>query len=102
METWLLSPLSASTVGCASCRVRLLTVLDIAGLDLLCHLGPDGGVALLVLGDALGLQLDDLLEAAARVALPPAGGGRGHNVEGRLEGRWGGGWRSGGGAVGRR
>ena len=53
-----------------------LTILDVAILDLLQHLGPYRGVHLLVLGHVLGLELDDLCEAAARVAasrLGPAG-----------------------------
>ena len=41
------------------------TVLDVAVLDLLQHLGPDGCVHLLVLVDELGLQLDDLRDPAA-------------------------------------
>ena len=48
----------------------LLTILDIADLDLLKDLGPDGGVDLLVAVDELGLEADDLGDAAARVALP--------------------------------
>ena len=48
----------------------LLTVLDIADLDLLQDLGPDGGVDLLVAVDELGLEAHDLGDAAARVPLP--------------------------------
>lgn len=49
--------------------IQKRTVDNVALLDLLEHLGPDGGVALLVLGEALGPELDDLRDALARVAL---------------------------------
>lgn len=47
-----------------------LTVLDIAVLDLLQHLGPDRRVGLLVLVDELGFQLHDLREPPAGVPHP--------------------------------
>jgi hypothetical protein len=45
------------------------TIDNIALLDLLEHLGPDGGMALLVLGKILGPELDNLLDALAGVSL---------------------------------
>ena len=48
----------------------MLTVLDVADLDLLQDLGPDGGVDLLVAVDELGFETHDLGDAAARVPLP--------------------------------
>lgn len=46
-----------------------LTVFYPAVLDLLEHLGPNLGVAGLVLGHAVLLELDDLAKKAARVFL---------------------------------
>lgn len=43
------------------------TVLNVAVLDLLQHLGPHRGVNLLVLGYEFGLQLDDLGEPTAEI-----------------------------------
>lgn len=60
-------------------RGRKRTVLDIALANLLGHLGPDGGMHLLVLGRALGLELDDLREPAAGVRGARGGPELGHD-----------------------
>jgi hypothetical protein len=49
-------------------KERARTVLDITILDLLQDLGPDCSVDLLVLVDKLGLQLDQLREAATWIS----------------------------------
>ena len=46
-------------------KIKKLTVPNIARLDLLQHLGPDGSVNLLVLSNELGLELHDLGNTAA-------------------------------------
>lgn len=52
------------------------TLSDIAVLDLLQHLGPHGGVDLLVLVVILGPEFDNLGEPPARVANPGLGRGQ--------------------------
>jgi hypothetical protein len=59
----------------------LLTVVDVAVLDLLGNLGPHGRVDLLVLVHVLWLELDDLGEAPPGVADPRA------DWRGRLDAR---------------
>jgi hypothetical protein len=49
---------------------RQHTILDVAVLDLLQHLGPHSGMRLLVLVDELGLQLHDLGEPPAWILCP--------------------------------